>query len=81
MGGFGELVLVLGDLHVPGRANAIPENFKRQVTWLWSRTKLTRLIAHCLRSLIFFLLHSQHVGAPQNEAYHLYGQCRSGPIQ
>jgi hypothetical protein len=31
MGSFGELVLVLGDLHIPGRANVIPENFKRYV--------------------------------------------------
>jgi hypothetical protein len=29
MAGFGELVLVLGDLHIPQRANAIPEKFKR----------------------------------------------------
>mmetsp|Transcript_66383 Transcript_66383/g.185564 ORF Transcript_66383/g.185564 Transcript_66383/m.185564 type:complete len:206 (+) Transcript_66383:170-787(+) len=31
MGSFGELVLVLGDLHIPGRANSIPENFKRML--------------------------------------------------
>lgn len=31
MAGFGELVLVLGDLHIPERANAIPENFKRML--------------------------------------------------
>lgn len=31
MAGFGELVLVLGDLHIPQRANAIPEKFKRYV--------------------------------------------------
>jgi hypothetical protein len=29
MASFGELVLVLGDLHIPQRANAIPEKFKR----------------------------------------------------
>lgn len=31
MANFGELVLVLGDLHIPDRANAIPENFKRML--------------------------------------------------
>jgi vacuolar protein sorting-associated protein 29 len=31
MASFGELVLVLGDLHIPERANAIPENFKRML--------------------------------------------------
>ena len=31
MASFGELVLVLGDLNIPERANAIPENFQRQV--------------------------------------------------
>lgn len=31
MGSFGELVLVLGDFHIPGRANSVPESFKRQV--------------------------------------------------
>jgi hypothetical protein len=31
MGSFGELVLVLGDLHIPDRANIIPENFQRYV--------------------------------------------------
>ena len=31
MASFGELVLVLGDLHIPERANAIPEKFKRLV--------------------------------------------------
>lgn len=31
MANFGELVLVLGDLHIPERANAIPENFKRML--------------------------------------------------
>jgi hypothetical protein len=29
MANFGELVLVLGDLHIPERSNAIPEKFKR----------------------------------------------------
>ena len=29
MASFGELVLVLGDLHIPQRANMIPEKFKR----------------------------------------------------
>ena len=28
---FGELVLVLGDLHIPHRAAAIPEKFKRML--------------------------------------------------
>jgi hypothetical protein len=31
MAGFGELVLVLGDLHIPQRRNEIPEQFKRYV--------------------------------------------------
>jgi len=31
MANFGDLVLVLGDLHIPERANAIPEKFKRLV--------------------------------------------------
>lgn len=31
MASFGELVLVLGDLHIPERANAIPEQFKRML--------------------------------------------------
>mmetsp|Transcript_22811 Transcript_22811/g.37015 ORF Transcript_22811/g.37015 Transcript_22811/m.37015 type:complete len:211 (+) Transcript_22811:216-848(+) len=31
MAGFGELVLVLGDLHIPDRANGIPESFKRML--------------------------------------------------
>jgi vacuolar protein sorting-associated protein 29 len=31
MSNFGELVLVLGDLHIPERAHAIPENFKRML--------------------------------------------------
>mmetsp|Transcript_8423 Transcript_8423/g.24923 ORF Transcript_8423/g.24923 Transcript_8423/m.24923 type:complete len:232 (+) Transcript_8423:217-912(+) len=31
MANFGELVLVLGDLHIPERANAIPENFKKML--------------------------------------------------
>lgn len=31
MANFGELVLVLGDLHIPERASAIPENFKRML--------------------------------------------------
>lgn len=31
MASFGELVLVLGDLHIPERANAIPEKFKRML--------------------------------------------------
>eukprot|EP00934_Nitzschia_sp_Nitz4_P003254 Nitzschia sp. Nitz4//scaffold2_size372955//239346//240126//NITZ4_000445-RA/size372955-snap-gene-0.94-mRNA-1//-1//CDS//3329546844//3244//frame0 len=31
MASFGELVLVLGDLHIPGRASAIPEQFKRML--------------------------------------------------
>lgn len=31
MAAFGELVLVLGDLHIPERANAIPENFKKML--------------------------------------------------
>ena len=46
MGSFGELVLVLGDFHIPGRANSVPESFKRQVhtrsrrsamffIWIW----------------------------------------------
>jgi hypothetical protein len=29
MANFGELVLVLGDIHIPERVNAIPEKFKR----------------------------------------------------
>lgn len=29
MAGFGELVLVLGDIHIPHRASVIPEKFKR----------------------------------------------------
>jgi hypothetical protein len=29
MANFGELVLVLGDLHIPQRTNSIPEKFKR----------------------------------------------------
>ena len=29
MANFGELVLVLGDMHIPERANTIPEKFKR----------------------------------------------------
>ena len=29
MASFGELVLVLGDLHIPHRASSIPEQFKR----------------------------------------------------
>ncbi|KAL3928860.1 MAG: hypothetical protein SGARI_004915 [Bacillariaceae sp.] len=31
MASFGELVLVLGDLHIPERANAIPESFQRML--------------------------------------------------
>ncbi|KAG5192484.1 vacuolar protein-like protein sorting 29 [Tribonema minus] len=31
MGDFGELVLVLGDLHIPHRAAAIPEKFRRML--------------------------------------------------
>mmetsp|Transcript_8321 Transcript_8321/g.13773 ORF Transcript_8321/g.13773 Transcript_8321/m.13773 type:complete len:197 (+) Transcript_8321:76-666(+) len=31
MANFGELVLVLGDIHIPERANAIPEKFKRML--------------------------------------------------
>lgn len=31
MANFGDLVLVLGDLHIPERANAIPENFKKML--------------------------------------------------
>lgn len=31
MANFGELVLVLGDLHIPYRASAIPEKFKRML--------------------------------------------------
>ncbi|KAG7352541.1 phosphodiesterase MJ0936 family protein [Nitzschia inconspicua] len=31
MASFGELVLVLGDLHIPERAHAIPESFKRML--------------------------------------------------
>ena len=31
MANFGDLVLVLGDLHIPERATAIPEKFKRLV--------------------------------------------------
>mmetsp|Transcript_32295 Transcript_32295/g.36745 ORF Transcript_32295/g.36745 Transcript_32295/m.36745 type:complete len:192 (+) Transcript_32295:49-624(+) len=31
MANFGELVLVLGDIHIPLRANAIPEKFKRML--------------------------------------------------
>mmetsp|Transcript_17286 Transcript_17286/g.28767 ORF Transcript_17286/g.28767 Transcript_17286/m.28767 type:complete len:202 (-) Transcript_17286:54-659(-) len=31
MANFGELVLVLGDLHIPHRASAIPEKFKRML--------------------------------------------------
>jgi vacuolar protein sorting-associated protein 29 len=31
MAGFGELVLVLGDLHIPQRRNEIPEQFKRML--------------------------------------------------
>jgi hypothetical protein len=31
MAGFGELVLVLGDFHIPQRRNEIPEQFKRYV--------------------------------------------------
>jgi len=31
MASFGELVLVFGDLHIPERANAIPEKFKRML--------------------------------------------------
>jgi len=31
MASFGELVLVLGDLNIPERANAIPENFQRML--------------------------------------------------
>lgn len=31
MAGFGELVLVLGDLHIPDRVNAIPESFKKML--------------------------------------------------
>ena len=29
MANFGELVLIIGDLHIPERASAIPEKFKR----------------------------------------------------
>lgn len=31
MGDYGELVLVLGDLHIPHRAAAIPEKFRRML--------------------------------------------------
>lgn len=31
MANFGELVLVLGDMHIPHRASAIPEKFKRML--------------------------------------------------
>jgi len=31
MAEFGELVLVLGDMHIPHRAAAIPEKFKRML--------------------------------------------------
>jgi len=31
MASYGELVLVLGDLHIPSRENIIPAKFKRQV--------------------------------------------------
>mmetsp|Transcript_14272 Transcript_14272/g.20090 ORF Transcript_14272/g.20090 Transcript_14272/m.20090 type:complete len:199 (-) Transcript_14272:113-709(-) len=31
MANFGELVLVLGDVHIPHRANTIPEKFKRML--------------------------------------------------
>jgi hypothetical protein len=31
MAGFGELVLVLGDFHIPQRRNEIPEQFKRML--------------------------------------------------
>jgi len=31
MANFGELVLILGDLHIPHRASAIPEKFKRML--------------------------------------------------
>jgi vacuolar protein sorting-associated protein 29 len=31
MAEFGELVLVLGDLHIPHRAATIPERFKRML--------------------------------------------------
>ena len=35
MAGFGELVLVLGDYHIPTRASVIPEKFKRYVMHGW----------------------------------------------
>jgi hypothetical protein len=34
MANFGELVLVLGDVHIPQRASAIPDKFKRCVASL-----------------------------------------------
>jgi hypothetical protein len=49
MAGFGELVLVLGDLHIPQRENMIPEKFKRYVG-LSSRCELPRnVVSHDLR--------------------------------
>lgn len=43
MANFGELVLVLGDLHIPQRANIIPEQFKRYVMLLRRVARLIRV--------------------------------------
>ena len=46
MGNFGELVLVLGDLHMPQKATSIHESFKRYAEFrrssilFWKKTNL-----------------------------------------
>lgn len=86
MAGFGELVLVLGDLHIPQRRNEIPEQFKRYVNreppdmdaLIISFVMLcvsTFLVENFLCSISHFV--SQYVGSRKDAACHLYRKYRS----
>jgi hypothetical protein len=41
---FGELVLVVGDFHIPHRASHIPEKFKRMLVCICGRTTETFVV-------------------------------------
>jgi hypothetical protein len=67
MGDFGELVLVVGDCHIPHRAAGIPEQFKRMLV-------PNKMVCHLCTIFFFSILScfggNKHSSSPATRAMH-----------